>query len=175
MAHFHSHLRTLSVICLTTTCTASIPKVSPTAEAIKSMETSIAVFKAHPECLAKIDVMSEDLEKTLEKRIEIIKNDIPRDERKVIEKAVKDEAKLAFKSIKEIFKHHANNIKNKVDATIGTEKREQVIDDLTHDGQTLMAKAQEMGLEESCKELGEDLEAAHQRDVSAECTTSSTR
>ncbi|MFA6263132.1 MAG: hypothetical protein WCW33_03550 [Candidatus Babeliales bacterium] len=165
MTHFNSHLRTLSVICLATTCTASIPKVSPTAEAIKSMETSIAVFKAHPECLAKIDVMSEDLEKTLENRIEIIKNDIPRDERKVIEKAVKDEAKLAFKSIEQIFKKHAHNIENKVDATIGTEKRKQVIADLEHDGQTLVAKANEMGLEESCKELGKDLEAAQQANM----------
>jgi hypothetical protein len=163
MAPISSRLLTLSLICLATSVAAQAPHPSPTTTAIKSIETTTAVIKDHPECLAKIDVVTEDAVRTIQQRVDIIKNDIPRDERKVIEKAVKDEANLAFKSIKKIIEHHADNIKNKVDATIGADKRKQLIDDLDADTENLDAKATEIGLRDSFKKLGKDIKAAFQK------------
>ena len=123
MSRSSSRLLTLSALVYATNSimVAQQPAPSPSRTIIKAVETTTAVVKKHPEFLDKIDVTASDIIVTAKKRADIIKNEIPTDERKAIEKAVKEEAEEAYAEIKNIFKHRSDRIKNKVDAVIGSD------------------------------------------------------
>ncbi len=167
MSNASSRLLTISALVLATQNMAATPQptASPSRTVIKAVETTTAAIKKHPEFLDKIDVTAEDILVTAKKRADIIKNEIPADERKAIEKAVKEEAQEAFAEIKKIFKHRGDNIKNKVDAVIGSEKRQEIIDSIDVDGEELAARAQAIELAQSCKEVGKDIEAAYKKNM----------
>ncbi|MFA5306730.1 MAG: hypothetical protein WC365_04740 [Candidatus Babeliales bacterium] len=167
MSRSSSRLLTLSALVYATNSimVAQQPAPSPSRTIIKAVETTTAVVKKHPEFLDKIDVTASDIIVTAKKRADIIKNEIPTDERKAIEKAVKEEAEEAYAEIKNIFKHRSDRIKNKVDAVIGSEKREEITDGIEADVEELDARAQEIKLAQSCKELGKDIKAAHQKNM----------
>ncbi len=167
MARPSSRLLTLSALVYATNSIMAAPQptASPSRTVIKAVETTTAVVKKHPEFLDKIDVTAEDIVVTAKRRADIIKSEIPADERKAIEKAVKEEAQEAFAEIKNIFKHRGDRIKNKVDAVIGSEKREEITDSIQTDVEELDARAQEIKLAQSCKEVGKDIEAAYKKNM----------
>jgi hypothetical protein len=126
----------------------------------QSMKNAAMVLKYNPQTTEKIDSFVFDTIDTIDRAVEKIEKDIPKEERKAAEAVIKEEFKEAKNSISKILKKHADKVDQKITEIIGEKQYEKVNTIIAETSHEISDQATQTFNQPDIKELGKELDHA---------------